>query len=650
MHAIRRSESRPSGSGALAAIAVCLLSGRRDWRERVIYFAFFGALGWTLGSSMAYTHPIAYTHSGHFASQLHGFASLFLIGFLWAGLGAAGTAYPAVVSRDRLTEIFHPLLWVLAVGSMGLLLKSLWITPYLVNLNPEALPQANPLYWMDSNWLPALAALVTVCAFDLWERRFKKLPLLALFATLGALVGYLLKGFSDWTGISRLFRWVFVRTQGDIPLIQSAEEVGVYQAADTEPQLEFLGAYEGEFDTLRDNLLTNWPAFLHGVAIQHHLGWILGLVVGVALYFRLHGAFRSGARLILYLALGWLAGFILLPVILGLRMAPPQNENWAGVLGAFCALMIYCFRTRIPAVAYASIISGTVGGIGFVSATLLKLALLRPGSTALTGNPTSVGDWSHWKNALCHVVLEHSYGLINGIGLAIAMGILTISVRRVDDDPPARTWTQPFALSFVLLFVIYVSGQNALSEWLYRPSISAALIISPFEGVSISVKIWFAILFWIAAGGFTALAFRQTRTPIPLVPATALGKGQLLFVTLLATPVLFNLLSALQSNDTNPIVTQGVIAILAMAATVLLIRSTREYESQTHIPPLTKTVPYQRAIVIALLAFLGAVAIGTTATRALYGNTHAGHSGHQLRFGPDAEWRVNPITRTRPHD
>ena len=31
--------------GALAAIAAALVSGREDWRRRVSYFAFFGALG-----------------------------------------------------------------------------------------------------------------------------------------------------------------------------------------------------------------------------------------------------------------------------------------------------------------------------------------------------------------------------------------------------------------------------------------------------------------------------------------------------------------------------------------------------------------------------------------------------------------------------
>ncbi len=80
--------------GAVAAIAVALLSGRADWQRRVAFFAFFGALGWAFGGSVSYMQVIAYTHSGHLPSQVYGFACLYVIGFLWGGLGGAGTALP----------------------------------------------------------------------------------------------------------------------------------------------------------------------------------------------------------------------------------------------------------------------------------------------------------------------------------------------------------------------------------------------------------------------------------------------------------------------------------------------------------------------------------------------------------------------------
>src|SRR4051794_12952043 len=76
--------------GALAAMAVVLLSGRDDWPRRVAYFAMFGALGWSFGGSISYMQVVGYTHSGHSPSVLYGFANLFVIGFLWAAFGGAG--------------------------------------------------------------------------------------------------------------------------------------------------------------------------------------------------------------------------------------------------------------------------------------------------------------------------------------------------------------------------------------------------------------------------------------------------------------------------------------------------------------------------------------------------------------------------------
>ena len=63
--------------GMLCAVAVCLFSGRGDWRARVPYFGLFGAFGWAFGGSMAYMPVISYTHSGHLLTQLYGFLVVF---------------------------------------------------------------------------------------------------------------------------------------------------------------------------------------------------------------------------------------------------------------------------------------------------------------------------------------------------------------------------------------------------------------------------------------------------------------------------------------------------------------------------------------------------------------------------------------------
>src|SRR5262249_22964729 len=137
--------------GALASLAAVLLSGRPDWHRRIVDFAMFGALGWSFGGSMSYMQVVAYTHSGHSPSVLYGFACLFVIGFLWATLGGAGTALPAVVDQAFLSGLFLP------IGVVFVLwwLQGIAIAPWLRH-------QGISLDWYDTDWLAASLALVAV--------------------------------------------------------------------------------------------------------------------------------------------------------------------------------------------------------------------------------------------------------------------------------------------------------------------------------------------------------------------------------------------------------------------------------------------------------------------------------------------------------
>src|ERR1051325_4107849 len=156
--------------GALAAIAAALTSGREDWRGRVPYFAFFGALGWAFGGSISYMHPPSYTETGQLATQIYGFLSTFFEAFLWAGLGGAATAYAAVEDEEKLTAIFRPLLWVFGAWTIQYILQD---TPYdfqdrffqAFGGDRSEFRQRDPLYWLDSEWLAALYALARLCVF-----------------------------------------------------------------------------------------------------------------------------------------------------------------------------------------------------------------------------------------------------------------------------------------------------------------------------------------------------------------------------------------------------------------------------------------------------------------------------------------------------
>jgi hypothetical protein len=167
--------------GALAAMAAVLLSGRQDWYGRIAYFGMFGALGWSFGGSISYMQVIAYTHSGHSPSVLYGFACLFVIGFLWAAMGGAGTVLAAVADRPFLSDLFIPTSVVFVLWW----LQGVAIEPYLVR-------HGYSLDWYDSDWLAALLAVIAAALVCALRRRLDRATSLVLHLAVGWWAGFAL--------------------------------------------------------------------------------------------------------------------------------------------------------------------------------------------------------------------------------------------------------------------------------------------------------------------------------------------------------------------------------------------------------------------------------------------------------------------------
>jgi hypothetical protein len=165
--------------GALAAMAAVLLSGRDDWHRRIVYFAMFGALGWSFGGSISYMLVVAYTHSGHSLSVLYGFSCLFVIGFLWAALGGAGTALPAVADQRFIDSLFLP---------MGVVFLFWWLQGAAIE--PMLSHGGFKLDWYDSDWLAATLALFGVLMVWAIQRRLDSATSLILHLAAGWWAGF----------------------------------------------------------------------------------------------------------------------------------------------------------------------------------------------------------------------------------------------------------------------------------------------------------------------------------------------------------------------------------------------------------------------------------------------------------------------------
>ncbi|MEN6424300.1 MAG: hypothetical protein ABFE13_02980 [Phycisphaerales bacterium] len=95
--------------GALLGLAVCLAGGREDWWRRASIMGMCGAIGWAFGGQMSYGRIIGYTASSSLPDVFYGYACLFVIGGLWAGIGSAILAMGVTEPSSYLGRFARPL-------------------------------------------------------------------------------------------------------------------------------------------------------------------------------------------------------------------------------------------------------------------------------------------------------------------------------------------------------------------------------------------------------------------------------------------------------------------------------------------------------------------------------------------------------------
>ncbi len=631
-------------AGALSAIAVALVSRRNDWQQRVLYFGFFGALGWGFGGSIAYMYPLSFTESGHTGSTYYGYFSTFFEGGLWCGMGAAGTALAASMPLNRLTRMFTPLCFVLATLGLRHYLEGPLehaLAPLGVDTGDDTWQRhKSPLYWFDADWLQACMALLGVCAYDLYDRlrqtrqRLIDHPLMFVpFAGSGAVLGYFIQAILRLLGLEAGIRRMFVVRLGDLSYVN--------------PQTG------RKFDP--DQLLTNWPQFFGDY--PEHLGWGMGLLAGVVLYFILTGRFRNDALLPLYLSLGWLIAFIAMPtlgsILLmdygGLRLMPPRSDDWAGITGVFIAAMIWSWRHQVRPVAHVMSVGFLLGGISFAAVPMIRFIVRYPGHP--WRYPQGVPEaWAHYQSANWHSVLEQMHGFGYGLAIACAMAMLWRRQPLDLSETNDRRWTLAFSAVFVFFGIGFLNLHKLVETWMENQSIPPTLK-APFLGfIEASPHVWFRVVWWSATAVASILLLIHLRRRFDMIPTTWIGKGQLLYVWFLWLMVIGNLMRAIPGFTDSRMVTEWILFMNACWATLLVLAlprpalNNRVWEQCPKWPSLSGTWLCGLVVVVLLLSAFG------FATLAMYQEHLEGKPwANHRRFGPDAVWRIRPILKHGDH-
>ncbi len=637
-------------AGALSAAAVAVLSGRDDWRNRVAYFAILGGLGWGFGGSIAYMYPISFTESGHTLSTYYGYFALFLEGGLWCGLGAAGTALAATMPLSRLVPFFTPLCFVLA--AMGLRsfleapLERLLVTGAAGTGDDTWHRHESPLYWFDADWLPACFALLGVCAFDLFDRvrherrRLLDHPAMLLpFAAGGAALGFGIQSLLRANGLEASIRRALVVKLGDLSYIH--------------PETDKV------FDP--DQLLTNWPQFFSDY--PQHVGWGIGLVLGATAFFLLTGRFRNDSKLFVYLALGWLLAFLAMPVLGstllmdygGLRLMPPRSDDWAGILGVFLAGILWFRRYGLMPVAHVMSLGFILGGISFASVPMIRYLVRYPGHPYR--HPDGIPDaWAHFQSANWHSVLEQMDGFGYGLAIAVAMGLLWRRQPYEEREARVHGWTIGFSVFFVWFVIGFLNLHKLVETWVEKKAVPATLRAPLIGFIEAPPLTWFNIVWWTAAAVCGILLLLHQRRRLDIVPTTWTGKGQLIYVLFLWLVVLGNLFRAIPGFDNGRMVTEWVLFMNTILATLLIVSlpswdtestsSRGEYRSPDTASwsSLTRTWLLGMAVAGVLIVAYGGLTLAIYQPH-LEGKPWANHR----RFGPEATWRIHPILKHGEH-
>lgn len=350
----------------------------------------------------------------------------------------------------------------------------------------------------------------------------------------------------------------------------------------------------------------------------------LGVIVAVLGLAAVRRRWDFASSLFLHAAVGWWAGFLILVVGLDLRMTPPRGDNWAGCTGMVVALWVFFRRQRLPEVNWASLVAGMVGGVGFAGATLFKLLGMTSGLA------------TNW-----HSVLEQTYGFINGLGIALLMFRLARLTPRVEDDPPLRSWTEPWAAGFAVLGVTYLNLRQNTRVWVEAKSVPAVLYGLPAEA-------WHELSWGLVGLLFFGLAVVHRRRPLAIIPRTWLGVGQLLYLSLLWAMVAGNFMRALPGFAPERLITEGVIHLNALLCTFGILTLAPRDEP---LPPVR--TPWRRAVRTTLVLALLVAVLGSFVpwgiTRAVYGDKFAGSSRLHIRFGPNANATKAKPAKGQPH-
>jgi hypothetical protein len=171
--------------GAMLGLVLALASGRIDWQRRSVVVGLFAAAGWAWGGSLSYMEHTFYVSSDSFPDVVYGYAILFLLGGMWAGIGGAVLGLAFTESRSDLERFARPFTAICGV----FLVVHLYL--FFLKDQREALETLTVRHFHDGDWLAATIALIVSGLYWLVFKKDRSQTAVLFGSALAWWVGYL---------------------------------------------------------------------------------------------------------------------------------------------------------------------------------------------------------------------------------------------------------------------------------------------------------------------------------------------------------------------------------------------------------------------------------------------------------------------------
>jgi hypothetical protein len=237
-------------------------------------------------------------------------------------------------------------------------------------------------------------------------------------------------------------------------------------------------------------------------------------------------------------------------------MTPPRSDNWAGCVGLWVALLIHLMRTRNRAAVMLSLYGLLAGGVGFAVGDLFNM--LGRAQWGPIGRFEILQGLNSWK------WMEQLFGLVMGYGAAL--GFARVARERLaaplEDEAPSSL--RSVSLLFLLVVIWWQTLPRNVRAWSESGHLAeGALSIAPRHWALIVALLLTAAVVWAIA--------RYRRGGLALVPATAFGRAQLLFLLILWIAVVAAFTQAFPAMKTRGVLFVHLTFWLTALACTLIV-------------------------------------------------------------------------------